>query len=377
MLWQQALLSRDDSVASTPAVKKRRPTDDSTSLTWIRGTARSTPSASGSATKATTKQCRPTNLHEVLQSPVSAFRLPATISANNVSSSTSASLSSMWSRSFTSSATSATQNALSDEAIAEEELSDEERLGAPQDDDDVLSAGSSKPGRRLWDARTLFPAGVKRWDNTANCQAALSYDCPCQNKCLSKVGDVVQLYEHRRKLRSSCGSGGSDLRDKLRQKLEEHYDDREGKFSQSFVVAGVGGLCERAFAVAAGVSETTFARARSDVTHKRPTHRGRVQERVKRVSYARAQLNAWVRAQRNSMEGDKTSGLKWYTEKVTERQLWMRYLKCCDHAQVSDVQQGPSLCRRSGWLESTAIVCLHAPTVAVLNSSVDFCPLDP
>lgn len=223
---------------------------------------------------------------------------------------------------------------MSDEAFAEEELSDQERLPALDDDEDMLAAGVT-PGRRLWDKRVLFPAGVKRWDNTANCQAALAYECPCGQRCLSKVGDVLRLYEHRRSLRANCRDVNTgQLRDKLRQKLEEHYDAEKGKFSQSFVVAGVGEICERAYAVAAGVSETTFVRARSDVTLKRPTHHGRVRERVKRVSCARAHLDSWVRAQRNSMEGDKTSGLKWYTEKVTERQLWMRYLKCCDKAQV-------------------------------------------
>lgn len=225
-------------------------------------------------------------------------------------------------------------SSLSDEAIAAEELTDEECVEAHDDDEDMLGAGC-KPGRRLWDARTLFPAGVKRWDNTANCQAALSYECPCGQRCLSKVGDVLRLYDHRRKLRAHSRSlNKGELRDRLRDKLEEHYDAVERKFSQSFVVAGVGGVCERAFAVAAGVSETTFVRARSDVTLKRPTHAGRLQKRVQRVSSGRAHLDAWVRAQRNSMEGDKTSGLKWYTEKITERQLWMRYLKCCDKAQV-------------------------------------------
>lgn len=131
------------------------------------------------------------------------------------------------------------------------------------------------------------------------------------------------------------------LRDTLRQKLEDHYDAAIGQFSKTFVVCGVGGICERAYAVATGVSETTFVRARADVTLKRADHAGRVQVQQKRVSEARALLDAWVRAQRNTMEGDKTTGLKWYTEKVTEKQLWHRYVKSCDKAQV---RISPSCC---------------------------------
>lgn len=93
-------------------------------------------------------------------------------------------------------------------------------------------------------------------------------------------------------------------------------------------------MCERAYVVAAGVSEATYVRARADVTKSRPTHQGRIKEKLERVSVARRHLDAWVRSQRNSMEGDKTSGLKWFTEKVTEKQLWDRYLKSCDRAQV-------------------------------------------
>lgn len=37
------------------------------------------------------------------------------------------------------------------------------------------------------------------------------------------------------------------------------------------------------------------------------------------------------------MEGDKASGEKWYTENTTEKQLWARYVKCCDNAQQPTV----------------------------------------
>lgn len=222
--------------------------------------------------------------------------------------------------------------------FAAAELSEEEAADVRSDDEGLMSADAvdSVPGRRLWDARVLHPAGVAKWDNTANCQAALAYKCPCDIACLSKVGDVIQIYEHRRKFRLRLGSKARSgaLRDTLRELLAEHYDAGLGTFSNSFVVCGVGGMCDRAYAAAAGVSEATFMRARSDVTKERPKHAGRVQVRARRVSFVRAQLDAWVRAQRNTMEGDKSTGLKWFTEKVTERQLWLRYVRSCDHAQV-------------------------------------------
>lgn len=75
------------------------------------------------------------------------------------------------------------------------------------------------------------------------------------------------------------------------------------------------------------MSEVTFVRARSDVTRNRPTHDGRVQAIQQRVRQARTALDAWVRAQRTTMEGDKSTGLKWFTEKTTAKQLWQQYLQ--------------------------------------------------
>lgn len=123
---------------------------------------------------------------------------------------------------------------------------------------------------------------------------------------------------------------------------------------QSFVVGGFGSVCERAFAVAAGVSEATFVRARADVTMKRPTHAGRRQVREKRVSASRSVLDSWVRAQRHTMEGDKNSGQKWYTEKTSERQLWMRYCKSCDLSQQPTV--GTSRLLHEIWKQHHEIV---------------------
>lgn len=222
-----------------------------------------------------------------------------------------------------------------DEQVAFDEMSDEERREVGSGDEDYDVARSHIPGRRLWQSRVVYPRGVAKWDNTENCEAALRYECPCSEPCLARVGDILLLYEHRRKFRGGSQKVSSGvLRDTLRDQLEAHYDAQLGHFSNSFVVGGVGRICERAYAVATGVSETTYVRARGDVTKKRAKHAGRVQVKVQRVSEARAHLDAWVRAQRNSMEGDKSTGLKWFTEKVTEKQLWHRYMKGCDKAQV-------------------------------------------
>ncbi|KAL3894263.1 MAG: hypothetical protein SGPRY_013857, partial [Prymnesium sp.] len=134
---------------------------------------------------------------------------------------------------------------------------------------------------------------------------------------------------------SAAKSGG--MRDVLRAKLEQHYDAHLRHFQRTFVVAGISGMCERAYAVAAGVSEVTYVRARTDVTKERPMHAGRVQVRQTKESAARQTLDAWVRSQRDGMEGNKTTGKKWYTEKVTEKQLWLRYTKSCDRAQQPTV----------------------------------------
>lgn len=210
-------------------------------------------------------------------------------------------------------------------------------------------------GRRLWSSSVIYPAGAKKWRDTANCTAALSFVCPCAIACLSRVPSAIDLYEHRRQLRvlvKSKGSGG--LRDVLREELARHYDRGLRSFSQSFVVGDAGSICERAFAVACGVSEATYVRARADVTKDRPLHPGRACARASKQSEARRILNGWVCAQRNTMEGDKQSGQKWFTEKTTEPQLWARYVATCDKAQQPSV--GTSQLLWTIWKEHKEIV---------------------
>lgn len=206
------------------------------------------------------------------------------------------------------------------------------------DDEDASLSNLHPIGRRLWDAKKLHPNGVSNWRDVVNCRAVLDYDCPCGHRCLQKLS-VIDIYEHRQQVRSHSGGtkSGSVRRDTLRRKMEEHYDFSLGMMQNSFVIAGFGGVCERAYVVASAVSEATYVRARADVTKRRPLHAGRKRVQQKRMSGARAVLDSWVRAQRLTMEGDKTSGKKWYTEKTTENQLWKRYCRGCD------IQQQPTV----------------------------------
>jgi len=210
-------------------------------------------------------------------------------------------------------------------------------------------------GRRLWSTNELFPSGGKKWRDTANCTAVMTYDCPCGRRCLGRVPSAIDIYEHRRQLRAQVASQGSGgLRDILRKEMARHYDRNLNAFSHSFVVGSAGSICERAYAVASGASEATYARARADVTKDRPLHNGRATAKAAKESEARRLLGSWVCAQRNSMEGDKQSGLKWYTEKTTERQLWARYITTCDKAQQPSV--GSSQLLWKIWKEHREIV---------------------
>lgn len=195
-----------------------------------------------------------------------------------------------------------------------------------------------EPARRLWDSSKVYPAGVNHWSDTKNCEAALRYDCPCGNRCLSHAGSVIDIYEHRRQVRAiSEAPGNGGFRDTIRRLLAQHFDSVLGQFTRTFVVGKYAYACERAFAVGCAVSEVTFTRARADVIQDRPWHEQRVSKQVRVESEARRALDAWVRIQRETMEGDKITGDKWYTEKTTEKQLWARYIASCDRAKQPTV----------------------------------------
>eukprot|EP00962_Isochrysis_galbana_P009976 scaffold2765_cov128-Isochrysis_galbana.AAC.4 len=173
-----------------------------------------------------------------------------------------------------------------------------------------------------------------------NLQAALAYGDCCSGRCLLRVASetapngITALCIHRQNFRATVarlGGRGGD-RDATRDMLAAHYDRRTKRFLPTFVIAGVSGCCAVSAAIAASVSEATFGRARADVTKDRARHDGRAASRKDCVSMARRTLDSWVRDQRSGMEGDKISGTKWYTEKVTGTQLWARYVKDMNHA---------------------------------------------
>lgn len=206
------------------------------------------------------------------------------------------------------------------------------------DDERVAMLASIERGRRLWDSDIVFPMGVKNWSDAGNCKAAELYDCPCGRRCLSFAGGIIKIYEHRRQLREVAGTKGmGGMRDTLRRHLSQHYDCALGEFTHSFVVGDCAHACERAFAIGSGISETTFARARGDVIQDRAWHAQRASKKERRESNDRRELDAWVRMQRETMEGDKITGDKWYTEKTTAKQLWARYIASCDRAKAPHV----------------------------------------
>ena len=96
-------------------------------------------------------------------------------------------------------------------------------------------------GRRtVWNSSTVYPTGVKYWRDAANCQAAVDFDCPCGNWCLSKTKNgLTDIYEHRRQFRSAAlRYGVGQLRDRLRDELAYHYNLETGAFERTFKVGG-------------------------------------------------------------------------------------------------------------------------------------------
>ncbi|KAL3909223.1 MAG: hypothetical protein SGPRY_009505 [Prymnesium sp.] len=196
-------------------------------------------------------------------------------------------------------------------------LSREEHVASDDEDlEAALNVGPVVPGRRLWSRNIIHPAGISKWGDAKNLMAAMEYACLCETACLSKVNSIMEMYEHRKQLRSEVQNARSgSLRDVLRYKLAQHFDASLGVFTKSFVVGCVGGVCERAYAVACGVSEATFVRARAD---------------------------------------------------VTEKTLWHRYLRCCDKAQVPAV--GSSRLLFNIWKKHSEIVELKPTGHAICDT---------
>lgn len=215
---------------------------------------------------------------------------------------------------------------------------DESSDGGGVDDDG--EAGIMRPGKRMFDALQLHPNGVANWMHAPNCAACLNYVCACPESCMKKLaahhgdGSVTAIYEFRRLFRDKAMRNQLGLTDTLHTDIKAHFDVVTRVFVPGFVVAGVGGLCEKAYVVAIGLSEATIARARADVTHGRSLRRALRPEKRRRVSLARSHLDAWVMQQRGTFEGDKYTGKKWYTEKTTADALWKRYTADCSKREV-------------------------------------------
>jgi len=214
----------------------------------------------------------------------------------------------------------------------------------PSEDEDGLDLRRESfpmKGHRLWNSSAMYPNGVANPYHLPNIMAAFTYDCPCSRKCLSRVqayhgheaGHV--LCTHRQGIRARAkelGRGG--LRDHTASVYASHFNKVVGAFTRSFVVGGVGDVCERAFAIATGLSEVTYARARRDAIADRPKHAARIVHRQQRESTDRVELDAWVRRLRGTLEGNKNgAGGKWYMRKTTEGQLWKMYQSECDAAR--------------------------------------------
>ena len=84
-----------------------------------------------------------------------------------------------------------------------------------------------------------------------------------------------------------------------------------------------------------GISESLFGLARADVTKSRPLLDGRRDTKTVRISAAREALDNWILRQRDQMEGDKLTGARWFSKgKITQRELWERYMTECAIVQV-------------------------------------------
>lgn len=219
---------------------------------------------------------------------------------------------------------------------SESDVSDDELDGELEDvkvdlNDD--QGRKTKAARRaLGPTEKYAPQGPRRWSDAKNLKAAVHYDCPCGRKCLRHIAaeeqGVIALYEFRHCFRQRVeASGAGGARDVLRRDLQCHYDEIEKRFTTSFVVGTNGRCCVESYAVATGISEGTYARARADVTRNRPEHAGRTQRRTAIETVARAELDAYVRHLKNGMERDKETGEHFHAPYDTHKSRWRIYYK--------------------------------------------------
>ena len=139
-----------------------------------------------------------------------------------------------------------------DEEGDDEEVSDEEWGsiscdGDEPDEAELAAAASSADASsgKLW-SRAQFPEGVyaeANWD-LANLAAAQEWECPCKDRynCIGKdrIRNIFDLYEHRKRFRTTTAPANGGLRDAARLDMSRHFDKGSMTFTRSFVVGPLG-----------------------------------------------------------------------------------------------------------------------------------------
>ena len=185
-------------------------------------------------------------------------------------------------------------------------------------DDALASWLAGVPGSgKLW-SKTQFPEGFKGAKNyeLLNLSAAHDWTCPCPDQnCWSRerYPSVFTLYEFRKDAQTKS----KGFRDTFRSKfLEPAYNRTTRKCTRSCRIGERNDNCIAAAGLAFGLSFSTFANARADVTKDRLHHKGRMQSRDALESKERVHLNAYIRDLRSGMEGSKgQDSTKWMTGK--------------------------------------------------------------
>ena len=196
----------------------------------------------------------------------------------------------------------------------------------PEDEDPhARSTGAGK----LW-GPNQFPEGMTGaycWD-WLNIQAAQAWECPCADVRNCIGADRIRpeaLLIHRKEVITKMRI---NKRDTLRLQLGEHYSKTDRCFSRSFVVGGLNDCCAASSGLAAGISWSTWSRARADLTRDKPMHAGRSKEKEQRESDARRMINAYLRDLASGMEGSKGGSRgsgKVYTGKQAVKQRYQAY----------------------------------------------------
>ena len=249
----------------------------------------------------------------------------------------------------------------SDSHSEEEALrSDDEAEACSVCDDSPAPARRRTPSAKVW-STNQFPAGIVGVSNLAmpNLIAAQQWSCPCPDRdnCIGADRlDLLDLYEHRKKWRTSAHTRGG-FRDGMRMDMRNHFDKRTNKFTRSFVVGPLGDCCVASVGLACGLSIQSFGNSRADLRYDRPWHAQRMAVHAKQQSAERAHLEAYVRDLRTRYEGPKGGSApkdKWNAPKKTHEQRWADYKRARNHAKLPII--GSKSLLKEIWNEHDEIV---------------------